>query len=110
MRAGVIIAVIGALAVLPGCNRLSRAPQATAVLPYKTSLAKGEDPRDMLITVEANGATLAQVRESVRFEATRHCLTTRGRSDTDWDIDPGTGDWGFMSAGTALVFRARCRA
>ena len=64
---------------------------AEAGLPYQAKLSKGEDPRQMVIAVAAGGVAVADVRESVRFVATRYCIETFGGSDTDWVIDPATG-------------------
>lgn len=79
-------------------------------LPYRASLKRGEDRRDLTVRVRAPGATVGQVRESVRFQTTRYCLSTFGGSDAYWAIDPATGDWAFVRAGEDMVFTARCTA
>ena len=80
---------------------------ATA-LPYRASLSRGEDRRDVAVTVRALGASVDDVRESVRFHVTRYCLPTFGASSADWTIDPATGDWAFVQDGETMIFTARC--
>lgn len=80
---------------------------ATA-LPFQASISKGEDPRDLAVTVKANGASLADVRESARFPVTRYCLTTYGGSDAAWAIDPATGDWAVQREDGDILLSARC--
>ena len=81
---------------------------AEAGLPYNAKLTKGEDPRQMSISVSAGGVAVADVRESVRFAATRYCIETFGGSKTNWVIDPATGDWAFQREGEDMVFSGRC--
>lgn len=82
---------------------------ATA-LPFKASLAKGDDRRDMIISVRGGNNDLEAVRETVRFTATRYCLPTFGGSDVDWAIDPATQDWAFARNGEDMIFSGRCTA
>lgn len=78
-------------------------------LPYKAKLSKNKaDPRDLTITVASRGDGLEEVRESVRFQATKYCLKTFGSSDADWQIDPETGDWAYTSSADTLTFQGRC--
>ena len=77
-------------------------------LDFSARLQRGEDRRDFTVRARAGGATVDQVRESVRFQATRYCLPTFGGSDTDWTIDPATGDWAFTRDGADMVFSGRC--
>lgn len=79
-------------------------------LPYRTSLKRGEDPRNVAVSVRARGAGVDAVRESVRFPVTRYCLSNYGRSDALWNRDPASGDWAFVRQGETLVFQARCVA
>ena len=79
-------------------------------LPYRASLARGEDRRDITVRVRAQNATVAQVRESARFQATRYCLTNYGGSETHWTLDARTGDWAFVQDGDEMVFTGRCVA
>ncbi|MDR5651298.1 hypothetical protein [Ruixingdingia sedimenti] len=102
----VLILTMVALA-LSGCARERRAA-AEAGLPYRADL-KAADDGTLLISVKAAGAGLAEVRESVRYPVTRHCLTETGNSTADWTLDPATGDWAWRVAGDELVFEARCR-
>jgi len=60
------------------------------------------------VRARAGGATVEQVRESVRFRATRYCLPTYGGSDVEWTIDPETDDWAFTRDGSDMVFSGRC--
>lgn len=107
--------ILGAVALtLSGCGsireRFFGGGQADRALPYKASLAKGEDRRDFAVRVRAGGASVANVRESVRFQATRYCLTNFGGADARWSINPATGDWAFTRAGEDMVFQGRCVA
>ncbi|MFN6979505.1 MAG: hypothetical protein ACK4OP_15350, partial [Gemmobacter sp.] len=97
---------------LAGCDTLQAVTQRGArpdtPLPYRTRLTREADRRDIVIAVDNRGAGLDEVRESVRFEATRHCLATVGSSQTEWQTDAATGDWAYTADGARLVFRARC--
>ncbi len=84
--------------------------QSAVALPFRAALARGEDRRDFAVRVRAGGATVDDVRESVRFPATRYCLTTFGGSDTRWVTDPATGDWAFARDGQDMIFNGRCVA
>jgi len=77
-------------------------------LPYKASLKTNDDPRDITINVKHKGDGIEQVRESVRYEATKYCLVTFGSSDVNWQKDGSTGDWVFQETSKGLLFRARC--
>ncbi len=100
--------------LLSGCGVRERlfggSGQAAASLPYNAKLARGEDRRDIAIRVRAGGVSVDAVRESVRFQATRYCLSTYGGSDTRWEIDPVTGDWAFRRDGQDMIFNGRCVA
>ncbi len=106
MRAALILMLIGTLAAT-ACTRRT---ETEAALPYRASL-KAQADGLLLIAVKAQGATLDMVRESARYQVTRHCLANRGNSAADWDIDPATGDWAHAVDGSGdMIFRARCRA
>lgn len=81
---------------------------SAVALPYSASISKGDDVRDLTVTVKANGASLEDVRESARFPVTRYCLTNYGGSDADWSLDPATGDWAFERDGEDMILTARC--
>ena len=83
---------------------------AEAGLPYRASLARGEDRRDFTVRTSAGGVGVAEARESTRFPATRYCLETYGNSDIDWQIDSATGDWAFTRDGQVMIFQGRCTA
>lgn len=107
------IALLALAIVLSGCgisDRLGFGSDATEeALPYRANLGSGEDPHDIVVTVTAPvGTTVEQVRESVRYQATRYCLERFGNSDADWRIDPATGDWGYGRTEEAMTFTARC--
>lgn len=108
------VIVIGLLFLsLAGCSLIrpfgGEGVSATA-LPFDAKLARGEDPRDVSVTVKAASAGVEDVRESVRFPVTRYCLSTFGASAADWTVDPVTGDWAFVRDGESMVFTARCTA
>ncbi|AZQ68055.1 hypothetical protein EF888_13470 [Silicimonas algicola] len=114
MRLSKVAILCCAVLMLPGCGVVrgwfNGSGVAADALPYRARLAKGDDARDLRISVNAPGATVDMVRESVRFEATRYCLETFGGSDAAWVTDPATGDWSATRDGDALVFAARCTA
>lgn len=99
---------------LSGCGLRERifgtSGTADRALPYRASLARGEDRRDITVRVRAQNATVAQVRESARFQATRYCLANFGGSDTRWTINPATRDWAYVRDGDEMVFTGRCVA
>lgn len=98
--------------ILSGCGVRERVfgvgGEADRALPFRTSLSKGEDRRNITVRARAGGVSVAEVRESVRFEATRYCLGTFGGADTRWEIDQRTGDWAFERDGRDMIFRGRC--
>ena len=77
-------------------------------MPFRAKLAKGEEKRNFSVAVVHNGSGVEEVRESVRFPATRYCLLTFGGSEVDWAIDSATGDWAFVQNGDKLIFNGRC--
>lgn len=107
--------ILGVVALtLSGCGaireRVFGGAQADRALPYRASLAKGEDRREFAVRVRADGASVADVRESARFQATRYCLTNFGGADARWRINPATGDWAFTRDGQDMIFQGRCTA
>ncbi len=107
MRALILIAMILAVAAC-GSRNAARNATTNVELPYEADLDWGEDRRDITVRVENEGDGLEEVRESVRFEATKYCLLNFGGSDTEWDIDPETADWAFVQDGDELIFTGRC--
>ena len=86
-------ALVAALVLgVTACGWRDAGPRG-AGLPYDARLSTGETRRDFTVLVRAPGASLADARESARYEATRHCIERSGFSDVDWVIDPATGDW-----------------
>ena len=106
MRTTILVGLVLSLAA--GCGWGDRGPRG-ADLPYDARLHTGETWRDFTVLVRAPGATLAQVRESARFVATEHCIDRSGFSETDWALDPATGDWAVSrnDAGEPVV-SGRC--
>lgn len=107
--------ILGTVAVLlSGCasarERVFGGAQSDRALPFRASVLKGNDNRNIAVRVRAGGVSVADVRESVRFQATRYCLTTFGGADTLWQIDPKTGDWAFARDGQDMIFEGRCVA
>ncbi len=107
MRISLVLAAIA----LTGCNSFGIGPDDTErSFAYKSSIAVGDNKEDITISVAAPvGVPLETVRESVRYQATRHCLKTFGDSDADWMIDPASGDWAFTRTPDAMIFRAQCQ-
>ncbi len=111
LRAVLILTLAVAVA---SCGRLgignsSKRAETENVLPFKAKLKKGED-RGFTVSVVNKGAGVAQVRESVRFEATKYCLLTFGGSDAKWSISPVSKDWAFTQDGDKLIFSGECTA
>ena len=109
LRGGVFILTVFALA---GCGLFGgdRA-YSPATLPFRATMVKGDDPRDISVRVaDAAEASVEDVRESARFQATSYCLPTFGKSDAEWTEDAATGDWAFLRDGDDMIFTARCTA
>lgn len=112
MLRGVLIITLAL--VVACCGRLgignaSKRAETENVLPFKAKLSKGEG-RDFSVAVKNKGAGVAQVRESVRFEATKYCLLTFGGSDADWQMSAASKDWAFAQDGDELIFKGTCTA
>ncbi|WP_298257147.1 hypothetical protein [uncultured Litoreibacter sp.] len=94
------------------CSTFSRDKSRNAdterALPFKAKLSSGDDKRDIEIRVQNKGAGVEEVRESVRFEATKYCLLNYGGSDAEWKLSSVSKDWAFTQDGDTLVFNARC--
>ena len=84
--------IAGLVLGVSACGWRDAGPRG-AGLPFDARLSTGETRRDFTVLVRAPGASLADARESARYEATRHCIERSGFSDVDWVIDPTTGDW-----------------
>ncbi|MCY4180964.1 MAG: hypothetical protein OXC60_20485 [Litoreibacter sp.] len=108
LRGTVLVLMIATLAACGGRNSVQRA-DAPVELPFKAKLSKSEE-RAFSVSVEHEGKGLDELRESVRFEATKYCLGTFGGSDADWLIDPATNDWAFKQDGSRLIFNGECTA
>ncbi|MEM7470838.1 MAG: hypothetical protein AAF340_05745 [Pseudomonadota bacterium] len=107
-RACLALLVIATVVSCGQRNSVQRA-DAPIELPFKAKLSKGE-ARGFSVSVDNEGKDLEEVRESVRFEATKYCLGTFGGSDADWVIDPATNDWAFNQDGSRLIFNGECTA
>lgn len=106
--------ILSLAATVTSCGRLgigngSKRAETERELPFKAKLKKGEE-RAFTVSVANKGAGVAQVRESVRFEATKYCLLTFGGSDAEWQISPVSKDWAFTQDGDKLVFNGKCTA
>jgi hypothetical protein len=77
-------------------------------LPYRASLKVGKKSDSFSIKVRNTGQDIAEVRESVRFEATKYCLIKFGNSDVNWLMDTSTLDWKFESTSRQLTFFGKC--
>ncbi len=98
--------------VLSGCGVPQRlgffnaTPEVT--LPFRSKLTPLDEDRRFVVRVQANGAGIADVRESVRHPATAHCLLEHGGSDIDWDLD-AAGEWRpIRDADGGLTFSGIC--
>ncbi len=108
LRGALMIVLVASVAACGARNSVQRA-DAPIELPFKAKLSKG-DAQDFSISVDNKGKGLDEVRESVRFEATKYCLGTFGGSDAEWKIDPATNDWAFNQDGSRLIFNGECIA
>ncbi len=83
---------------------------ATSVgLPFNARLDTGETRGDFTVVVPAEGASLADARESARYPATRHCIELTGFSEAEWTLDPATGDWAYTQTEDGdLIVTGRC--
>ena len=119
MRRGVLLVLLGAVIATSACNRVNlnlRNPLqlgstgAETRLPYDASLRADRDGNLTVTARRAAGASLDDLRESVRYPVTRHCIDKRGRSEADWAMDPATGDWAYTAdVNGNVTFSARCR-
>lgn len=112
-----LLAMAGILALVGGCDVIGSvgdavfpgAGGAVAPTPYRASLDRGEDPRDLTVAVEVTpDVQLVDFRESARFPVTRYCIETFGSSDAAWEMDPATEDWAVIRSGGRALLRARC--
>jgi hypothetical protein len=111
VRLVILAALIFSIAA---CGRLglgnpAKRAETNTELPFRAKLSKGEE-RAFTVAVTHEGNGVEEVRESVRFEATKYCLLTFGGSDAAWDIDPVTDDWAFAQDGSQLIFAGECTA
>lgn len=109
-----VLLIVTLTFAVASCGRLgigngSKRAETENTLPFKAKLKKG-DEKDFTVTVANKGAGVEQVRESVRFQATKYCLLTFGGSDAEWQINPVSKDWAFTQDGDKLVFRGECTA
>jgi hypothetical protein len=80
----------------------------TEPLPYKTSLSSQKNAEEFVVSVKNKEQGIKEVRESVRFEATKYCLLYFGTSDINWKISQITQDWAFDSNSEKLIFSGQC--
>ena len=80
----------------------------TEPLPYKTNLSSQKNAEEFVVSVKNKEQGIEEVRESVRFEATKYCLLYFGTSDINWKISQITQDWAFDSNSEKLIFSGQC--
>ena len=98
---------------LLGCGSINSSLKSfkvkpTEPLPYKTSLSSQKNAEEFVVLVKNKGEGIKEVRESVRFEATKYCLLYFGTSDINWKISQITQDWAFDSNSGKLIFSGQC--
>ena len=99
MRAAVIVTALASLGACTAVERFTdRSEYFRVGLPYRAFLETGETRRDFTVTARAEGASLEEARESIRYPATRHCIDETGFSNIDWVLDTATGDWAVARA------------
>jgi hypothetical protein len=113
------VAVVLALTVpLAGCDWASNGFGSVseffgyggnAGLPYRATVSKQDDPRNLVVTVPVGSSVaLDDFRESARFPVTRYCIANYGTSQADWVIDPQTKDWAVTFTENGAILQARC--
>ncbi|KAF0674864.1 hypothetical protein [Profundibacterium mesophilum] len=114
MTRAALIAGLAMLLTLPGCGLLNRidlfAPtgEPETPLPFEARLARSDsDPRAFTVRAEGAGATLAQVRESLRYPATSFCLLNYGTTNIAWR-QGAAGEWTLERRGRDLLAAGRC--
>lgn len=80
-------------------------------LPFDARIEAARGAESFAVAVDGRGQGLEVLRESVRFEGTRHCLRSFGTSDIDWAAAPGRPEaWIGRSDGRGrTVYTGRCR-
>jgi hypothetical protein len=116
MRRAVL--ALGLAVPLSGCGWLSDTVSSVGEsfgfgddggLPFRASVDPGEDPRDLLVSVQVPpNVPLDDLRESARFPVTRYCLANFGTSEADWAIDAATADWALTRTTEGARLQARC--
>lgn len=100
---------IGLVSTVSACGAWRDPGPRGVGLPFDVRLSEGETARDFTILVQAPGATLAQARESARYEVTRHCIELSGFSTVEWTLDPASGDWAVSrTADGEPIVSGRC--
>jgi len=94
---------------VPSLSVMTRAVPSER-LPFETRLLSDRRSPDLSVAVDARGAGLDAVRESVRFEGTRYCLRSFGSSRIDWIASPADPrDWiATVDARGRQVYSGRC--
>lgn len=112
-----LILMLCILSTVSACGRIPiprlgflQRDRPAETLPFRTQLLADRRAAPFSVAVEARGTGLDAVRESVRFEGTRHCLRHFGNSDIDWASQPGQPDaWVATSDSRGrLVYSGRC--
>jgi len=102
----IIVGLFGCGSITPYFKGFKVKP--TEPLPYKTSLSAQKNAEEFVVSVKNKEQGIAEVRESVRFEATKYCLLYFGTSDINWKISQITQDWAFDSNSGKLIFSGQC--
>lgn len=82
------------------CSRLPQLPTfgfnravPEITLPYRARVQAARSSRAFVVSVDQGAASTDDVRESVRFPATRRCITQFGSSEIAWDLNAQQQDW-----------------
>jgi hypothetical protein len=110
------LALIAALLALPGCDFIGNVTSglfssgpAIGVTPFRGTVDRGEDERDLTVLVEVTpDVPLDDFRESARYPVTRYCIEQFGSSEAAWETDPASGDWAVLFTERGAVLNARC--
>lgn len=120
MRAATILVVVAALTgcgvtqrvgdfVSSGAGLGSSTVRTDLTVPFKAVLrASRDDPRAFVVSTNETAVPLDDLRESIRYPATRYCIETFGGSDVDWAL--AGDDWASVLENAALIFSGRCTA
>ena len=96
MNKNILCYILG-FVLISGCGSIDTyqkmfKTQPMEKLPYKATLKVNKNSDSFIVKVKNEQQKLNDVRESVRFEATKYCLIKYGNSNVDWSMDEKNDD------------------